>query len=399
MNTIKIRNLLLLFLVLLALLFVGYKYFEWKTISDLSNLYNTTWVSEFKIVSNTYAPAHDFFSKFTNSEETQVTDPDKIIARTTDLNNSLALYINSEEGYRDLISSNNQKYLTLKPFVSLLFGERGKIAKNIVNDQLNYYHNEIANNKHSLASDYFFAILFGNIIIDYQNLTKYDGKAQISTANFSKNFGDISSLEKYADNSFKFDNEDLIKQEYPTAYQKIQNYKKYFSSYYKVVKDYVNGDTETAAYEYQALKESASDIGIDFNTIFNEGKSISLENSKSTLQLVSDQASNIKQFKTNKLYKYPLLADISTWKEDLVLCQMYDFKMSIYKDISSKYPDAKNVPDLIKQLSTMSPSTDNVDNTFDKSTVLKFVNNDKQIQFVCKDKYTKSSITFTTDKL
>ena len=60
-----------------------------------------------------------------------------------------------------------------------------------------------------------------------------------------KYFPNISPLEKYTSNNFKFYHEDLIKQYLPNGYEALNRYKSYFSSYYSVTKDVVNGDYES----------------------------------------------------------------------------------------------------------------------------------------------------------
>ena len=85
------------------------------------------------------------------------------------------------------------------------------------------------------------------------------------------------------------------------------------------------------------------------------------------------------------------------WSEDLVLCQMYNYKSSYYYDVTSSYPTSKTVSDLIKELSTISPKTTNIDDKFDKS-VMTFKNSDKRLDFTCKDKVSNTSLKYFITK-
>ncbi len=318
----------------------------------------------------------------------------KIVLSLSKLN----IYINKDEGYRDLLNKNLALFSQLQNNTNLLFGERGVMAKRIVSDQLSYYQDEIKSNSSGLAVGYGTKILFtlyrDNTAL--QDFGKIIGSSTDPTY-IGKYFANIASLEKYTSSDFKFDKEELIKNYYPSFINKVNNWKKFFAAYYLAEKDFAVGNTETAQLELQAVRDNASNSQIDYSSIFNEQNSTFSELSKDILKQVSDQAAIIKDYKSKQLYKYPFLKAVNIWKEDFVLCQMYNFKSGVFHSITSNYPVSKNVPDLIKELSTINPKTDNVDDKFDKST-MKFTNSGKSLEFTCLDKYTREKLNFIIPK-
>ncbi len=399
MNIIKIRNLLILSLTLLVLLFVGYKYFEWKTFSDLQNTYNTGYFDEIKSVSQMESPTADYVDALLNNQQfKKPKDSADYLEGLTTIEDKLNIVINDEEGYGDLLKQKLPLFTALRNSANLLFGQRGDIAKKIVNDQIAYYQDEVNQNNITLSELYGVKILF-TIYRDNTALNDFSKAVGTSTnaSYISQYFNEITPLGKYADNNFKFDKEDFIKAYFPNLINKVNNWKSYFSAYYAAEKDFSVGNTDTAQLELQAVMDNGSNSYIDYSSVFNEQNSTLSDISKDVLIKVSDQAAAIKDYKSNGLYKYPFLKSLNSWKEDFVLCQMYDFKTGIYYSITSKYPVSKTVSDLINELSTISPKTDNVDGRFDKSTMI-FSNIDKQLNFTCKDKYTGEKLKFFITK-
>jgi len=399
MSAIKIRNLLLSLLIFLILLFVGYKYFEWKTFSDLAGAYNNSYFNEIKFVSEMEPSYTGYYTElFNNKQFKNPKDSTDYLLGLTAVENKLNIVINNDEGYRDLLNNNNDLFSKLKGGINLLFGERGSIGKEILNDQLKYYQDEMEMNNINLATYYGTQILFtiyrDNIALS--DFTKIIGNSTDSSY-ISKYFDNIASLEKYANSDFKFDNEDFINNYYPNFISKINNWKKFFAAYYAAEKDFTAGNAQVAQLELQAVSDNASNSYVDYSSIFNEQNSTSSKLSKDILKLVSDQAGAIKDYKSKQLYKYPFLKNVNVWKEDFVLCQMYDYKSGIYYSITSTYPVSKNVSDLINELSTISPKTDNVDSKFDKSS-MKFTNSDKKLEFTCIDRYSGNKLNFVINK-
>lgn len=399
MNIVKIRNLLLFLLTSLVLLFVGYKYFEWKTFSDLANAYNTAYFNEIKLVSENQSPEEDLENEFSNNKQfLEPKDEEDYLEGISSIETKLSISLNNYEGYRDLLNKDLVQFDKLQKRTNLLVGERGEIGKKIVNNQLAYYKDELEGVLSNIAIRHGMKILF-QIYRDNISLNTFSDAigTSIDQAYISKYFDIISPLEKYTNSSYKFENEDYVKEYYPNFINKIGNWKKYFSTYYEAEKDFSVGNTEVAQLKLRTVWDNASNSYIDYSSIFDEQGSSPLNSAKNILKLVSEQAASIKDYKQKELYKYPFLKEISIWKEDLVLCQMYNYKSSIFNAITARYPSSKTVSDLIKELSTISPKTDNVDDRFDKST-MEFKNTDKQLEFVCKDKYSGKKIKFYNTK-
>lgn len=393
MKSFSVRNIVISAFILLLILCVGYKYYEWTTLQKLSTFYNQTWTQEFGLVQDenkNIQPYLDLREKIydKNTKNTLVNSYDEYVG-------SLRLIISSQESYLDTIKQNNNAYSEINTF--FLFGERGNFAKNLVSSQKQYYKYEINDAEISDAYNWL-NYNITTVLRDYEILQSFGNNITSNTAtNISKYFQDLYPVEKYIRTDFKFEHEDDIKIYYPNGYDALTKYKNYFSNYYSVIQDIVNGYNDSATYKLSTAKEAGTNLNISFADFYNQNNETTIKNAKNIIQIISNEANSIKDFKTKKLFKYPLLSNIGSWKEDLVLCQMYNFKSGLYHGISTNHIKAKDATSLLSELSIISPSTKFVDGKFDKS-VLKIVNDDKKIQFTCLDKNSNTTYQFITLK-
>ena len=394
---INLRIILLVLVFILILLGVGYKYYEWNTVKSLSDLYNSSWKQEFKTVENNIKTGDDFYS-FQKDTFASKNITDAFTKNYTDLKGKLNLYLESEEQYKNLVVQDRNKFLALKSSASFLLGPQGDFVKKVVDLQLKYYDDELENANRNATGSYLWSNLL-SVWYDKGIVDAYEKKIGTKYNNIPTYFSDISTIQSYTNSDFKFSHEDDIKKYYPGGYSALQKYKDYLSNYYIVVQDIVNSDYQSAAYNYTNISNNIASLTINFKDFFNaQADDQRINRDKEIVDVVSNEANLIKQFKKNGLGKYPLLPPINTWKEDLVLCQMYDFKaVTVYNSVTSKYPMSKNFNDLLNELSGINPRTDFVDGSFDKSTVT-FTNDDKKIEFQCKDKYDGDTLSFPTKK-
>ncbi|HZQ29490.1 MAG TPA: hypothetical protein VFA93_00190 [Patescibacteria group bacterium] len=369
---------------LLALIAVSalYKYSEWQSLKSLSNLYNDAWTQEFTSVEKGSA-LNSKFSGITKKVFDKNSTSQMYLDSYSDLSGTFNLISSNEEDYSNLINNNNNRYKNLPVF--FLLGDRGNFIKKLSSLQQQYYSYEISNSEINNAEwwldfNILRAIRDMDLITEFNKNTSSDIK---TTA--SKYFYTLSPLSDYEDNNFKWDHEEEIKKYFPNGFSTLTNYKNYLSDFYSMVKDFVAGDYQSASYKFSALKESSVDLNPDFGSLFKEENGKYTENDKNIIKIVSEEAKLIKDFNSKKLYKYPLLPDVKSWKEDLVLCQMYDFKSGLYYLNSNNYVSSGTPTDLLRELSTISPDTQMVDKLFDIK-IMKISNDDKQIDFYCLDK-------------
>lgn len=394
---INIRKLLLVFALSFFLIGIGYKYYEWNLLKNLSNLYNTSWKQELKTVERGGKAGDEFF-KLQADTFSEKAAADSLVKNYKELSGKLNLYIENEEEYLRLIRQNKDKYLALKTPPLFLFGPQGNFGKETVNLQLKYYDSEEENANRNIASLYLWSNLL-SVLRDKSIVEAFEKKIGSNYKNVSKYFSDISTIQSYTENSYRFSHQEEIDKYFPGGLETLQKYKSYLSTYYLVVEDIVNGDYDSAAYKYTNISNNIASLSLNLDSIFNaQADEQRVSNNKKIVEAVSNQASLIKRFKKNNLGKYPFLSTINKWKEDLVLCQMYDFKtLAIYYSITSNYPTAKNFNDLIIELSSVNPKTEIVDNDFDRDVVM-FTNDDDRIEFQCKDEADGDTLIFTTIK-
>lgn len=401
----KVKELSVRFIlltVLFFLLFIGliYKYFEWATLKQLSSLYNENWSKELTLTAEhtkTNTLGIESNQKLTELFNDTKATSGAILNQLQEIDRVTNLELNFLEEYENNLNKNITEYSKIKFKANFLLGKRGKFVRKLLKLQEDYYKIESANNKESFISTY----LVKNIYIAFQDmviLTEFDQENQNDPKNtIPKNFFNISNLEKYSLPSFKFDHEDEIKKTFPYGNEVLSRYRSYFSSYFSLMKDFSAGDYESFNYKYPKLEEDARNLNIDWTKLGNENKESGIEESKKVVQLINDNITLVKQFKKENLGAYPLLSDVNRWEEDMVHCQFYEFKTGIYYSIYQKYPEAKNIDDLMKKLSDVTPRTDIIDNLFNKNAV-RFKEDNKSITFECKNNVTNRWMIYTITK-
>lgn len=395
-KTFYLRNLLLLLLIFILIVSVGYKYLEWKTFNELAKLQDYTIPNELAILEEDDNLQQDVITDFIKLSDPKST----LINRLTlydQLDGKINLVLDNEKSYIEAIKNNSQKYNSLNSLSKLLVGNRGKLARRIILDQLNYYKKEINSVYNNIVGTYLLKNIFA-VSKDKVIMEVYDKKASSSPKTlYSKYFSDIAPLEKYTRSDFKFPEEDTIKDLYPYGYESLQNNKDYMKTYYAVIKDFVAGDYESAAYKQTKLQEQYIKLNIDMDRLLRENESVNQERSKQIIELVVDKVAAIKEFKNKNFGNYPLLPTIKGWKEDLEMCQIYLVKGNLVSDISKKPIDAKDVTTYLDWLSKRNPSTSSVDNLVNKK-IIKFTNSDDKLIYQCLEQETGKKYTFVIIK-
>jgi len=395
-KTLYLRNVLLLILTLILTISIGHKYLEWSVFNQLVKLQHLFTSNELSIIE-----MGDKLNEAVTDDIAQLSKPkltpEGSLKIYSELDGKINLVLDNDRSYVETIKVNSSKYRTLNFLSKLLVGNRGKLARRIIQDQLNYYEKEKNSAYDDLVSDYLVKNIFA-VAKDKTIMQIYDEKASTSPKTlYLKYFSDIAPLEKYTRSDFKFPEEDAIKNLYPYGYETLQNNKNYMSAYYAVIKDFVAGDYESATYKYSKLQEQYIKLNIDMDRLFRENEFAKQERSKQIIELVVDKVAAIKEFKNKNFGKYPLFPSIEGWKEDLEMCQIYYVKGLLSSNISRKPIDAKDLGAYFDWLSSINPSTSAVDNLIDKS-IIKFANSEDKLTYQCLDKEAGKEYTFVTTK-
>ncbi|QQG41333.1 MAG: hypothetical protein HYV90_04175 [Candidatus Woesebacteria bacterium] len=395
-KSVHLRDALLLLFALIFVLGVGYKYLEWSVFDKLAKLHHDSIPNELSILEKSSSFSEDAIADIVRLSDPKSSPTSRLVIYD-ELDGKINLALDIDKSYVEAVEINASKYKPLVFLSKLLVGERGKLARRIVLDQVEYYEKEGVGAYDNVVSDYLLKNIFA-VSKDKDIMQIYDEKASISPEKlYPKYFSEIASLEKYTRSDFKFPEEDAIRESYSYGYETLQNNKNYLSAYYAVIKDFVAGDYESASYKFSKLQDQYIKLNVDMDRLFGENRSAKQDKSKQIIELVVDKDTAIKEFKNKNFGKYPLLAFIGGWKEDLEMCQIYYVKGSLASDMSKKPIDAKDTTAYMDWLSKMNPSTSTIDNLFDKS-VIKFTNTDEKLTFQCLDKETGKEYTFVTTK-
>lgn len=409
-NNENLLRFFIYFFVLVLVLFSGYKYFEFKTIKDFVDFQNKAEGQEYRLVEKTDKLDDEttpFMNTFLGVEDATTTT--KKVKKTdaqvltenydliTELINFNKVNIDISTEYNNLMKSNLQKYIGFNNKLKIILSQNSTLLKKYISSQIEYYNQEISNSDDNLVSLYFlenyFKVVQERLIVD--NLSKtFLGKTK---KYYSENYNMFSTLEKYTRSDFAYLKEDLIKTKRPYGYEWLDKNKKYFAAYYELIKEYTYGDEDSYNYKYEKFNTLIADFNIDMNKVFNENSSNYQQKAKDILKTVFDRYLIADKLKQNKFNIFPIFGKTNLINADLVMCQGYQYRYSLYKNIKDKYPEAKNVDDLIKEFDDVNLSNKEADSIFDKN-LLNFSNSDKKVSFECKNQGNEASFNFTINK-
>lgn len=395
MKRLTYRSILLTGLILVVIISLLYKFYEWQTLSDLANAVNSSWLNELQETTQTNKVSDDLTTYFLSIGKDKTSTQDELLTKYTTLTGKSNLTIDEYTNYLQMLNADKAKFDALRLRASILFTPAGNFAKNFIDNQESYYNYEIYGAKRTLAEDYLLNDIT-QITADGIALGKFNKQTGSDTSLISSNFSLLSPLQKYTDSDFQYDHINDIRAYFPHAASSLDDYKTYYDSYYTIVKNYVGGDTQSAAYALSSLQEKQSNLNYDYSTIFSEGSDKELDNAKNEANVVLQELVLVKNFKTSNLGTYPFLPMIRFTADSLVQCQFYGYKASIYHAITNQYVVSSTSGSLITELNSISPKTTDIDSSFNKS-LLTINNSDKSFQYTCKN--TKSGQSFTYDLL
>lgn len=390
MNRIKLPWLTIVLGIVLLL--GAYKYLEYKTISGLVAKFSNSIVEDFRLESdlektdNKLLP--DIMAAFGYPTEEQIQNAKKLKKTDNEIADEgiSAVNIGKEKykQYLNLVREHKGEFVKEEKLSKLLFGRRGEFVRDFLNNQISYYENIELDSQNSLVDmDLILNIL--TVGKDSNNLSAFLEITTDNYKNYQKNFQLISSLEKYTRDDFHFINEDEIKRRNAYGSEMLTRNKEYFSVYYQIVKDVVEGDYDSANYKLTKLNILFANFNFDVVQVFGANFDSDLEIYKSITNIALKQAELISFFRSNELGEYPLMNEIDGWKDSLFLCDTFQFRAGIYELITDKFVKSTNLLDLLDELNSAGIQVVKSDRNFD-SSLLTITNDDKKLIFTCVDK-------------
>ena len=381
---------------LLFLLFI-YKWLEYSSLKYLVNVYDSSVTQELAITSDINRQFNDAYVKIKDFYASASQEASIQFEAYENLAPAVDLYRSGESEYSNLLTENSRKFSNLNTILKFFFGSKVSKAKNIVTDHLEYYETEIRGNKNNLIETSYFKNLF--LVFNDMNRVSYFDTHAKNKSEIKENYFLLSSIKKYTENSFKFYDEDSIRNYAPEEFKELIKYKRYFATYYELIK-LVLKDQETsqnAVNLANKLNQDSLNINIDFQGLFKDKEEKKLDNTKKTISLITDELRNIYEINDDSILSYPFVKPLTFKKHYLWHCQLYDYKSGFYNSYKKEFPEAKNAGELISALSTLSPKTDVIDDQFNKK-VLILENTPTEFNMTCVDKENNDKYVYKLTK-
>ncbi len=394
----QIKFLIIIICILLFAGGVGYKIQERAYLNNLVNTFQENFAKDLALVeehSNLEEVAYQHMMSWSDSsEKDSLLDSQNKVSKIVV---STKIVKNHEEEYRKKIEADQKRFQELKSQGFFLIGDTRDFADEFLGSINLYYENEIKLARNEEIGIDYTVNLFETLKDYFAALDHSNSIAKVAKSKISDHFYKISSLEKYTRPDFSFKNEEGIKILLPYEYEVLDKYKEYLSSYYSVSKDISNGNYDSASYKASKLSSDASNLTVDWDRIGKSDDSEQTDRGKIILEEHINQIKLIQDFNQRNLGRYPIGNKIEFTNKDLMLCHAYYYKTGLFSLITSEDPKSKTAEGLIKELSTISPKTDDLDVGFDKE-VMKYISDDKKGELICQDKIANKSYKFTDSK-
>jgi len=396
---INLRTVLFLTFILIIISGLLFKYLEWTVLRQTLKTYNASWAREFNDASAISKKGDDMLevaSELLIAIEAEKVDIENITRLHNKFDNLMNTAIYDGKLYIETLEKNQKDWIKISNLSNFLIGSNRNFVKDLVGTQNNYSILEIKSSNRSLISLYtfkaYFRALYDNRLISYYSEIMLPNPE----TNAQKYFYIIAPLEKYTKKDFEFEKQGDIRRIYPNSFDGINKLTNYSASYYLVMKDYIAGDMDSYSYKLSKLDQDAIELNYDSSILATEGKNIRTDISKEIIKEVLRNVELIKDFKQSKNAK-GIFGDISHWQEDMVLCNLYSFKMSFVQSLTGELPRVRNIQDLITELSKTKPSNQYIDSKFDDD-VITLSNNKSSLIFTCKDRINQTNYRFVIYK-
>lgn len=394
----RIRVIIPALFLLFVILILGYKIYEYNQLKVIVKTYESNFVNELVLAEESNQITEDFVETFTTF---LTQDPEASFSAVLTSYDDVIRIINIGDNkgieYQREITENQKEYQNLNRSTFILIGKPKGFSGNFLKVVDKYYQDESKSTLYSLMGTRLLKNLFQLLRDDAIVRNHSDLIQDIKAKDYASTLYSISSIEKYTEKDYTLPDENEIKKLYLYGSDVLGRYKDYLKAYYLVAKDYARGDYESSAYKYEKFKDVYANLTVDWDRLLGENDKDTLEIQKSVLEDLYNQIKLLEQFNEEGLGRYPLFETITFQNKDLILCHLYSYKTSLYNSITSKYPEAKTIDDLLNELDTIAPKTKDLDSKFDRS-VMEFSNDEKKISFICKDKVADRSYRFVSSK-
>lgn len=396
-------NLLLLGL-LFFLLLIFYKYNEWVVVYKTNELNNSLF-SNYTSLNEKDSIFGDELALASDELATKSASKNENIAKNSwydfwaKMNPIINLSMNNNEKIILLFENAEKQNEIIKKRNNLLILSKTKaVIKNYSSEMDNYISSNLQIAKHDKATGYFlsaYAVVQGDmkILEDFENGPYGENLDEIIEYVY-QNFYQISSLEKYSKDGYKFDNEDFIKENLPDSYEYLVKIKHFFNSYYAMTKDMAAKDKESAQYKWNKFNNSKVDLNIDVFSMDEKESKERTELLKKALESEQNIIASLKSLASIKI-NYPILKTDFSWSDEMIKCDAMINGSTIFNSLTGKYVESDNFNMLNEELVSkgiMSAKYEYDDEFFNLE------NSEKLLQFTCTDPLSNSAYIIRTHK-
>lgn len=392
-SIMKLKYLVSGVIFLLIAIAIIYKLYERRFVGYLTHTFNSAIQSELQLLSEktpSEKAAGEMLDQFflANSE--------KAYKDTATMSSGFVrvskIILDKDNEYSRQLSNNLNDVQGLKKKTYLLFGKVKSESNEILTTAENFYTAEIKAGQEGKANIEAFNVII-TMLQDYNLVTQH----LASIGKYTTNPIDISTLEKYSRSDWTLSEGDQIKSLFPYRYEVIQKYRNYLGEYWLLTKDVLKENYESALYKFPKLVNSDIELTADWSRVVTENEKKDIDDTRNRLEQAFKLNSLFYSFNNQRLGKYPFTKEMKFVITDPLLCNLYVVKTSLFHSIKDEYPKSNQFNDLLSDLSTISPKTDELDKLIDYNSVV-YSNNDKEISFICKDKQLNRDYMFVIEK-
>lgn len=386
---LKIKNFNFYYLVVLFI-FVSvfiYKFYERSLLFSINSLQVQSDLEELDQIMVVKKPSENAISALDDFFITLVSSPSsEIVSSHQKLESTYRIVDGFTDKYTETIRQNKKEFENLRKKGRFLFGKNAEFIRELADTQIEYYGLELENTEESRKEIGVYLKIY-EILKDVQLSDNFTRDYLLGDLSDQIKFGfsEISPLEKYTNSESIIEDEDYLSSHFPVALKYIEASGKYFKNYYITMKDYVNGDLESAAFKGDMVDRQRLDMNIDLQDIGSKIEQDHNDRTAKIIETITRKVGLLNDFNNRGIGQYPLVTSNFEWEVNPILCNLVWYKSGYFNTLREEYPESNEIEGYVDTLEEIVPSLSSIKSLINSENI-KFDRNEDRINFSCNSK-------------